>query len=265
VIPIRGRVVLLTGASGGIGRAAARALAREGARLALHGRGAEALREAEEESRRLGAEAMVVTGDVRSAADAERAVAAATQRFGALDVLVNNAGVGLLRPMEEGVDAEFSDLLEVNVLGSWRMTRAAIPALADRRGHVVNVASVAGRIGVPSYSFYGASKFALVGMSEAWRRELAPRGVRVTTIVPAAVNGAFLDRLGRGLALGTGPAGVVLRPEAVADGIARVLRRPRPDLYLPWWHRWLAALDVALPGLSDGIISRLYRSARPSR
>lgn len=265
MIPIRGRVVLLTGASGGIGRAAARILAGEGARLALHGRRAGPLREAEEEARGLGAEALVVTGDVRSAADAERAVAATTERFGALDALVNNAGVGLLRRLEAGVEAEFRDILEVNVLGSWRMTRAALPALAARRGHVVNVTSVAGRIGAPHYSFYGASKFALVGMGESWRRELGPSGVRVTTLVPAAVAGELLDRLDRGLALGTGPAGVVLRAEQVANGIARVLRRPRPDLYVPWWHRWLATMDVAFPGVSDRIVTHLYRSARPSR
>jgi NAD(P)-dependent dehydrogenase (short-subunit alcohol dehydrogenase family) len=262
VIPIRGRAVLLTGASGGIGRATVRVLARERARLALHGRREEALREAEAEARGLGAEALVVTGDIRSDADAARAVAAATGRFGALDVLVNNAGVGALRRMEERVDSEFSEQLEVNVLGAWRMTRAAVPALSARRGHVVNVASMSGRIGATHYSFYGATKFALIGMSESWRRELRPRGIRVTTLVPAAVSGSFLDRLDRGLALGAGPAGVVLRPEEVADAIARVLRRPCPDLYLPWWNRWLAAIDVALPGISDRIVSGLYRDSR---
>lgn len=265
MIPIRGRVVLLTGASGGIGRAAARRLAGDGARLVLHGRRVEPLREAEEEARGLGSEALVVTGDVRSAEDAQRAVRAATERFGGLDAVVNNAGVGLLRRWEEDVETEFREFLEVNLLGAWRMTRAAIPALAVRKGHVVNVASVAGRICAPHYSFYSASKFALVGMSEGWRRELAASGVRVTTILPAAVAGEFLDRLGRGLALGTGPAGVVLRPEQVAEGIAGVLRRPRPDLYIPWWHRWLSVLGIALPGASDRIVSHLFRGAGSPR
>lgn len=264
MILVRGRVVLLTGASGGIGRAIIRVLARDGARLVLHGRREDALREAEREARDLGAEATVVTGDVRSAADAARAVGGATERFGALDALVNGAGVGVLRRMDEGTDTEFSELLEVNVLGSWRMTRAAIPALSVRGGHVVNVASASGRIGAARYSFYGASKFALIGMGESWRRELKPRGIWVTTLVPAAVSGAFLDRLGRGVALGSGPAGVVLRPEEVAGAVARVLRRPRPDLYLPWWNRWLSAFDVAFPGTSDRIMQHLYRDLRPS-
>jgi NAD(P)-dependent dehydrogenase (short-subunit alcohol dehydrogenase family) len=262
VIPIRGRVVLLTGASGGIGRETVRVLARAGARLVLHGRREDALRDAEGEARGLGAEATSLTGDVRSPEDAARAVAAATGRFGALDALVNGAGVGVLRRLEEGTDAEFSEILEVNVLGSFRMTRAAMPALSARGGHVVNVTSAAGRIGAPRYSFYGASKFALVGMGECWRRELRSRGVRVTTLVPAAVRGSFLDRLGRRAAVGAGPAGVILRPEEVAEAVARVLRRPRADLYLPWWNRWLSAFDVAFPGASDRIMDRLYRDAR---
>jgi NAD(P)-dependent dehydrogenase (short-subunit alcohol dehydrogenase family) len=262
VISIRGRVVLLTGASGGIGRETVRVLAREGARLVLHGRREEALREAEGEARALGAEATSVTGDVRSAEDAARAVGTATQRFGALDALVNGAGVGVLRLLDEGGDAEFSELLEVNVLGSFRMARAALPALSARGGHVVNLASASGRIGAPRYSFYGASKFALVGMSECWRRELRSRGVHVTTLIPAAVSGSFLDRLGRRAALGAGPAGVVLSPREVAEAVARVLRRPRADLYLPWWNRWLSAFDVAFPGASDRILGRLYRDAR---
>jgi short-subunit dehydrogenase len=265
VSSIRGRVVLLTGATGGIGRAAARALAREGARLVLHGRREEALREAEGEARSLGAEALAVRGDVRSDDDAARAVAAATERFGTLDALVNNAGVGVLRTVDRGMASEFLDLLSTNVVGSWRMTRAALPALSLRGGHVVNVASAAGRVGAARYSFYGGSKFALVGMSECWRRELRSRGVRVTTLVPAAVRGDFLTRLGREEAIGRGPAGVVLSPAQVAAGVVSALRRPRPDLYLPWWNRWLSAFDVAFPGVSDRIMARLYRSeGRPA-
>ena len=256
---LRGRVVLLTGASGGIGRATARRLAGEGARLALLGRNEAPLRAVEAEVLALGGEAIVVPGDVRSSADASRAVGATVARFGALDALVNNAAVGMLRRLDAAADEEVAELFEANVVGVWRMTRAALPELVGRGGVIVNVASIAGRVGVPRYSFYGATKAALIAMSESWRRELRSQGVRVATVIPAAVHGEFLDRLGRGLALGAGPAGVVLRPEQVANAIAGALRRPRAEIYIPWWNRWMAALDAVVPGLSDHVVLALYR------
>lgn len=256
---LRGCVVLLTGASGGIGRATARQLAEEGARLALLARREDPLAAVEAEVRALGGEAIAVPGDVRSPADAARAVGATVARYGALDALVNNAGVGVLRRVDAAADEEVAELFEANVLGAWRMTRAALPELIGSGGVVVNVASIAGRVGVPRYSFYGATKAALISMSESWRRELRPQGVRVVTVLPAAVRGEFLDRLGRGIALGAGPAGVVLEPEQVARGIAGALRRPRPEIFIPWWNRWLAVLDAAFPGLSDRIVLALYR------
>ncbi len=253
-----GRAVLLTGASGGIGRAAASLLAREGARLALAARREEPLRDLASQIAGLGGEAVAVPCDVRSETDASRAVAAAVERFGGLDALVNNAGVGVIRPFMGLADTDFSDAWETNVAGAARMTRAALPALLARRGVLLNVASMAGRVGAPGYAAYGASKFGLVGLGEVLRRELAPRGVRVVTLLPAAVEGEFLDRLPRGDALGRGPAGVVLPPQEVARAIADGLLRPRPEIYLPRRNRWFAALDAAFPGWSDRVFRALY-------
>lgn len=261
---LKGRVVLLTGASGGIGRAAASLLAREGARLALHGRREEPLHDLVSAIAGLGGEAVAVPGDVRSVADAERVVTAAVARFGAIDALVNNAGVGVLRSFDRLLDSEVADMWETNLLGAARMTRAALPRLVERRGILLYVTSMAGRVGAPGYSGYSASKYGLIGLGEVLRRELRPRGVRVVTLVPAAVEGEFLDRLDRGVALGAGPAGVILTAEEVARGIADGLRRPRPEIYLPWWNRWLAVLDVAFPGVSDRVMRALYRQAEGS-
>jgi short-subunit dehydrogenase len=255
---LKGRVVLLTGASGGIGRATASLLAREGVRLALHGRREEPLRDLVSEIAGLGGEALAVPGDVRSEVDAGRAVAATVARFGAVDALVNNAGIGVLRPFDRLLDSEITGMWETNVLGAARMARAALPRLAERRGILLNVASLAGRIGAPCYSGYAASKYGLIGLGEVLRRELRPRGVRVVTLMPAAVAGKFLDDLDRALALGRGPAGVVLTPEQVARGIADGLRRPRPEIYLPRWHRFFATVDVAFPGLMDRAMRVLY-------
>ena len=213
---------------------------------------------------------MAVAGDVRSAPDAARAVAEAVRRFGGLDAVVNNAGIGMLASLEEADDASVVEMLEVNVLGAFRVTRAAFSALVERTGSgagprgggsgvIVNVASFAGKVGVPYYSFYNASKFALVGMTEAWRREFLPRGIRVALVLPAAVETEFLARLDRRRAVGLGPAGTVLKPEEVARAIVGALKRPRPEIYIPRWNRWIGLLNVVSPRLSDRIVNRLFR------
>lgn len=207
-----------------------------------------------------GGRAHVITGDVRHSADASRAVAETSEQFGGLDALVNCAGVGYFRGVAEATDEEILEQIDVNLTGVCRMTRAALPALQARQGSaIVNVASFAGRVGAPYYSYYNASKFGLVGLTEAWRRELRPLGIRVTLLVPAAVETTFLDRAGRKRALGVGPAGTVLKPERVARGVERALRRHPAELYLPWTNHWLAVLNVAAPALSDRIVSALFR------
>ena len=264
---LSGHSILLTGATGGIGRPTAELLAREGAKLTLFARRLAPLESLRSTIESQGGAAIAVAGDVRSVSDAERAVAEAVSRFGGLDAVVNNAGIGLLDSVAEAADGKVAELLEVNVLGPIRVTRAALPALeariasADGRGGsvVVNVASFAGKVGVPYYSFYNASKFALVGLTEAWRRELGPQGIQVVLVLPAAVETEFLARLDRGRALGMGPAGTVLKPEEVARAIVEALRRPRPEVFIPRRNRWIGLLNVLYPRLADRIVNRLFR------
>ncbi|TMQ54981.1 MAG: SDR family NAD(P)-dependent oxidoreductase [Candidatus Eisenbacteria bacterium] len=227
---LSGRSILLTGASGGIGRATAELLAREGARLTLFARRSGPLETLRSSIQSSGGTAIAVAGDVRSVPDAERAVALAVQSFGGLDAVVNNAGIGMLASLAEAADES-----------------------------VANVASFAGRVGVPYYSFYNASKFGLVGMTEAWRRELRPSGIDVVLLIPAAVETEFLARLDRSRALGLGPAGTVLTPERVAREIVGALRRPRPEVYIPRRNRWIGLLNVLSPRLADRIVNRLFR------
>jgi len=271
-VELSGRSILITGASGGIGRPTAELLAREGAKLTLFARSAAPLESLRATIESRGGTAIAVAGDVRSVSDAERAVAEAVRRFGGLDAVVNNAGIGLLESVAEASDEKIAELLEVNVLGTIRVTRAALPALRARialgdggGGVIVNVASFAGKVGVPYYSFYNASKFALVGLTEAWRRELGPQGIRVVLVIPAAVETEFLAGLDRGRALGLGPAGTVLKPEEVARAIVDALRRPRPEVYIPRRNRWMGLLNAVSPRLADRIVNRLFRyPARPA-
>ena len=260
---LKGRAVLLTGASGGIGRAAALRLAGSGARVGVMARGESSVRALAEEITAAGGEAVAIQGDVRSQADAGRAVAAMIDRFSGLDALVNNAGLGYLRGVDEATDEEIEEMVETNLLGVIRMTRAALPKLLARPGSaLVNVASYAGKVGAPYYSFYAATKFAVVGLTEAWRRELGPRGLRVTLLLPAAVETSFIDKAGRDRALGLGPAGTILRPEQVAAGIERALRSHPPQIYLPARNRVLAMLNSALPSFSDRLVNALFRYPR---
>ncbi len=255
---LSGRSVLLTGASEGIGRATALLLARNGAKVTLFARRSAPLESLRSTIEAQGGEAIAVPGDVRNVADAERAVAEAVRRFGGLHAVVNNAGIGYLASLAEASDREVQAVLEVNVLGTFRVTRAALPAMVAG-AVIVNVASFAGKVGVPYYSFYNASKFALVGMTEAWRRELGPNGIRVALVLPAAVETEFLARLDRSRALGRGPAGTVLTPDEVARAIVGAVERPRPEIYIPRRNRWLALLNVVNPSLSDRILNRLFR------
>jgi uncharacterized protein len=259
-LELKGRTVLLTGATGGIGRATALRLAGRGARVVLFARREAPLQALAAEIAAAGGDACPVPGDVVSAEDCARAVAEGARRFGGLDAVVNNAGVGYLKGADESSDEEIERQVSVNLLGTIRMTRAALPELLRRPvSAVVNVSSLAGRIAPPYYSFYSATKYALAGLSESWRRELKPRGVRVTLVLPSATETPFLETAGRGRALGIGPAGIVLRPEQVAAGIVAALERNPPDLHVPFWTRPLAWLNLVLPGISDRLVGALFR------
>ena len=176
---LNGKTVLLTGASGGIGRAAALRLARAGARVALMARTEAPLQALASELAAAGGEALAVPGDVTRPEDCSRAMREVAGRFGGVDALVNNAGVGYLRGPAEATDEEIWRQVDVNLLGAVRMTRAALPTLSVRPGAaIVNVSSLAARIAPPYYSYYSATKFALAGLTESWRRELRPFGIR---------------------------------------------------------------------------------------
>jgi uncharacterized protein len=233
--------------------------------MALFARKEEPLRALVKEIEAADGHALAIPGDVRSAVDVYKAVVETTARFGRLDAVVNNAGVGYLREAAEATDEEIEQQIDVNLRGAIRVTRAALPALKARRGTaIVNVASFAGRIGAPYYAYYNASKFGLVGLTEGLRRELGPLGIRVSLVIPSAVETQFLDRAGRERALGVGPAGTVIAPDRVAAGIERALRWHSAEIYLPARNHWLAVLNVAAPGLSDRIVNALFRYPRGS-
>jgi NADP-dependent 3-hydroxy acid dehydrogenase YdfG len=193
---LEGRVALVTGASSGIGAATAALFASAGARVALAARRTDRLSELVERVRHAGGEAIAVQADVADRTSAEHMVAITVERFGRLDVLVNNAGVMMLAPFADGNPDEWRQMMDVNVLGLLYATRAAVPHLRrSGRGDIVNVSSVAGRIAFAGGAVYTATKFAVVGFSETLRKELLRDKIRVTSIEPGAVETELVEHV----------------------------------------------------------------------
>ncbi len=204
------RVWLITGCSSGFGRALAEAALAAGHRVVATARKPEALADLEQ----LGAEAgacRAVALDVTDEAQAHAAVATAVEAFGRLDVLVNNAGHGLIGAVEEVSDAQARQLFDTNVFGLFNVTRAALPVLrAQGHGHILNVSSVGGLVALLGSGHYCASKFAVEGISEALAEEVRPFGIRVTLIEPGAFRTDFAGRsIQQAPALGEVYAGTV--------------------------------------------------------
>jgi NADP-dependent 3-hydroxy acid dehydrogenase YdfG len=186
---LEGKVAAITGASSGIGEATALAFAREGAAVALGARRSDRIEDLAGRIEADGGRAAAITVDVTGEDQAHAFVRGAHERLGGLDALVNNAGLMLLGPIE-GVDTEqWRRMVDVNVLGLLYCTQAALPLMREGGGgSVVNISSVAGRVGNPGSAVYNATKWAVVGFSEALRKEAAPSNVRVTCIEPGYVR-----------------------------------------------------------------------------
>jgi NAD(P)-dependent dehydrogenase (short-subunit alcohol dehydrogenase family) len=185
----RGKSVLITGGSRGLGLLIARILAREGARLTLVARHRQALEVAQAELTTLGANVWVVDADVRLVEDAQSIVQQSVDRFGGLDVLINNAGVIQVGPFDSLTTADFEDAMNTHFWGPFHLCRAAIPEMRRRHGgRIVNISSIGGRIAVPHLMAYSASKFALAGFSDGLRAELAADRIRVTSVYPGLLR-----------------------------------------------------------------------------
>ncbi|MFL5779575.1 MAG: SDR family oxidoreductase [Chloroflexota bacterium] len=233
---LQDRVVVITGASAGIGRATAKELLAAGARVVLGARRRERLEaiEAEHPGR-----AVSVAMDVRKPEDARRLVATAIERFGRVDALVANAGIGMYGGILDHSDEALETMLDTNVAGTVWPIRAALPAMVEAgAGDIVIVASVAGFRGGADEAVYAATKFAQVGLAGALDRELREKGIRVTTIGPAGTSTEFA--IGAGRTEDMPELQGYLRPEDIAFAIRTVLEQPR-RLRTQYWTIWSMA------------------------
>jgi NADP-dependent 3-hydroxy acid dehydrogenase YdfG len=233
---LKDTVVAITGASAGIGRATARELIGAGARVALGARRADRLEALE---RKFPGRAVAVPMDVRIPDDARRLVATAVDRFGRLDSLVANAGIGMYGGILDHTDEALATMVDTNVGGTVWPIRAALPEMLKAgRGDIVIVASVAGFRGGADEAVYAATKFAQVGLAGSLDRELRQKGIRVTTIGPAGTATEFA--IGAGRTEDMPELREYLRPEDIAFAIRTVLEQPR-RLRTQYWTLWSMA------------------------
>lgn len=256
-----GLVAVVTGAGSGIGRATALRLSSSGARLVLADIDTDAVERTAVLAGRYGGEAVAEHCDLRDDAAVEALFALVDERFGRLDLLVANAGRGLYGRVEDTPVDHFRDLLDLNVLGVHRCVRLAVPLMrAQGQGHVVIVGSVNGKISWPYHGAYSATKFALTGLSQSLRMELAGSGVTCSLVLPVNVRTRFFSDA-RVVTDGyvPRPMGRTYSAGRVARAIVRSIDRPSPEINLAPQFRIASAISEAMPWLAHTAGTWWYR------
>jgi NAD(P)-dependent dehydrogenase (short-subunit alcohol dehydrogenase family) len=254
---LMGKRVLLTGATGGIGGALARSLVSAGARVALAARTAKALEELATALKRQGGQVIAVPADVTSPSDRQKLVETAVAAFGGLDILINNAGIGSWGHFATSTEEIVRRVIEVNFFGPVELTRLAVPHLTNGvEPCVVLVTSMCGRKGMPAWPEYSASKFALVGMAEAWRAEFARFDVDVLTIVPGMTDSGFRKNWIRAEGKADLRFEGGMTPGDLAAGIVRAIQTNRTEIVLGGEARRLLRFNRYFPRLTDWLLAR---------
>jgi short-subunit dehydrogenase len=257
------KIVIITGASSGIGAATARRLARDRMRLTLAARRLERLESVAAEVESLGGQALIVQTDVRQYADLQRMVQATLDRWGRIDVLLNNAGVGHDGPLVDLKPGRIRDEIHINLIAVIEATHIVLPImLRQGAGQIVNVASLAGLIATPNSSIYSATKFAVNGFTDSLRRELAGSGVRFSAFCPGFTPSEISPTLKAHYeGQPDAPRVMGLMPTTyVADQIARLIHHPRRRVVVPRSWGVLVIVAFLFPGLADALINRFLPS-----
>jgi short-subunit dehydrogenase len=251
----RDRVVIVTGASSGIGAAAAIACGAEGMSVVLASRQESRLREVANQVEAVGGVPLVVPTDVRVPLQIDALVSATVERFGAIDVLLASAGLGCPVPVHRATATQIRDTVEVNLLGVMLCARAVLPQmLAQGRGHVITVTSVIVGLRWPDDSIYSSTKVGLHRFTSSLRHEVQGRGIHVTEVVPGVVDTAMTKDL-RGWRKSS--------VEIVSRHIIEAIYRPRSVVVTPAWYRYLLVANRILPGVVDALIVSRSKEGMP--
>lgn len=261
---LTGRVIAITGASAGIGRATAIECAKAGMDVVVGARREDRLAEVAAEVGSIGRRAVPVACDVIRVEDNERLVRAAVETFGRLDVIMANAGHGLNRTVENTTDAELREIFEVNFFGTMHTVRAAMPVFRSQEtgGHVLITSSCLSRFSLPRHGAYGATKAAQTQMARAMRLELERDGIPVSVIHPITTMTEFSDvsadisGVPRKGIPGHAPRFFVQPAERVARAVVKCIRKPVPEVWTSHIVRTVAGVMVMAPWFHDLVVSR---------
>ena len=266
---LKGRTVLITGGSHGLGLALARQMVADGARVAICGRDPESLERALASLARPGAEVMGVPADVTDPESVAELVEAVRQRLGAIDVLVNNAGVIEVAPAITMSVADYEEAMATNFWGMLYPTLALLPEMRARRsGRIVNITSIGGKLGIPHLLPYSASKFAAVGFSQGLRAEVAADGIKVVTVCPGLMRtGSPRNAIFRGqhraeyawFSISDALPGLSISAESAARRIVAACRRGNAEVLFPLPARMAAVANAVAPGFTAGVLAAVDR------
>ncbi len=257
---LKGKVVVITGASSGFGKGAARKLAAAGASVVLAARRGNLLQDLARECESLGGRAMAVVTDVSKPEDIERLAGQAVTAFGRFDVWVNDAGVGAVGRFEDVPLADHARVVETNVIGTMNGAHAALSQFRRQGfGTLINVASALGKIPAPYYASYTATKYAIVGLSSALRQELRQNDlddIHVCTVMPMAMDTPFFEHAANYSGHEAVPVPPLYDPELVIDAIVRMVEKPEDEVIVGTAGKIANAVHSIFPGLTENFLGR---------
>jgi short-subunit dehydrogenase len=261
---LAGKVIIITGASAGIGKSLALLLAPLGVRLVLGARRLDRLEEIAKQTRTAGSETVVLACDVSRRADVDALAAAAVEKFGRIDIMVANAGYGILASIDDTTDAQFDDIVNTNIKGTfWSMqaasrqmrTQTPDPA-TGRRGHIIAVSSAAGRRSLPLFGIYSMTKAAQLSLCEAMRLELKPQGIYVSSVHPISTTTEFFDVASSKSQTKARGLGTTQSAETVCKKMIRLMKHPKPELWPHGLTRIGIVLAILMPRLADRSLAK---------
>jgi NAD(P)-dependent dehydrogenase (short-subunit alcohol dehydrogenase family) len=264
-----GKTVLITGGSRGLGLALAREVAAQGARVVICGRDAGSLDRARHSLELISDDVLAVPCDITDRASVDELLARGHERFGPVDVLINNAGVIEVGPAETMSLADYEEAMATNFWGMLYPTLAVLPEMRQRKaGRIVNITSIGGKLGIPHLLPYSASKFAAVGFSQGLRAEVAAEGIKVVTVCPGLMRtGSPRNAIFRGrhrseyawFSISDALPGLSISAEGAARRIVAACRRGDAEVLFPLPARLAAVVNAAAPGLTADALSLVDR------